>query len=208
MTQEGNISYVKRAAIVLVFVAYFIANYFTIGTLALKFGQFHTLALPFEAKIPFIPATYFTYIFCFIIPPAAFMVINDKKTLYQMVLVFFLSLTVCDVIWFLYPVHYDLRPDIYRYHFWYASWMQALFELDTPPINCFPSLHVLYAFLSYFYVREHAQHLKKFFHFMAWAIAISTLTFKQHYVADVLAGYLIARLFAAYFVTPQILRDE
>jgi len=69
--------------------------------------------------------------------------------------------------------------------------LRTLYAID-PPYNCFPSLHVAYAFLaalSTFRVRRGLGIAA-----LIWAvvIAVSTLFIKQHYAADVVAGTLLA----------------
>jgi membrane-associated phospholipid phosphatase len=63
--------------------------------------------------------------------------------------------------------------------------------VDTPA-SCFPSLHVGAVFLASFIFLNESR--KKFIIFLAWAalISISTLTTKQHYAVDVIAGFLLA----------------
>ncbi len=60
------------------------------------------------------------------------------------------------------------------------------------PVNCFPSLHVTLAHLAWTtYLRARGAKLAGVF---AWAmlITISTLTTKQHYFVDILAGFALA----------------
>ena len=66
------------------------------------------------------------------------------------------------------------------------------------PTNCFPSLHVASSlFCGLLYLKEG---LKKFSIFFPWSVVVclSTLTTKQHYLVDVIAGAALAVSF--YFI--------
>lgn len=75
-----------------------------------------------------------------------------------------------------------------------TSWIfQALRKTDSPA-NCCPSLHVGSVYLcSFLFLRENK---KQFPFFLTWAtlIALSTLPTKQHYLVDLIAGFLLAVL--------------
>jgi membrane-associated phospholipid phosphatase len=83
------------------------------------------------------------------------------------------------------------RPAVVPGDGMWAWALRTLYALD-PPYNCFPSLHVAYAFLA----ALSAYRVHRGFGVLAlsWAVlvGISTLFIKQHYVADVIAGALLA----------------
>lgn len=76
----------------------------------------------------------------------------------------------------------------------FPGWAMSLnFHLD-PPYNCFPSVHVALAFTAAFCVLK-ADILQGVIAILvAIAISVSTLLVKQHYIADVIAGLIIALL--------------
>lgn len=80
----------------------------------------------------------------------------------------------------------------------FAAWsLRLAYSLD-PPYNCFPSLHVAYAFVSA--LTCYRVHREVGAAAAIWAVLIgaSTLYTKQHYVVDVVAG--AASAFIAYVV--------
>ena len=71
--------------------------------------------------------------------------------------------------------------------------LQLIHDVD-PPRNCFPSLHVAWAFVAA--LSCHRVHRGVGVAAMVWAglIGISTLYTEQHYLVDVIAGVMIALL--------------
>ena len=94
--------------------------------------------------------------------------------------------------WLVYPVEYHLRPNLVVPTSWFMRLVDGFYKFDNPPLNCFPSLHVTGAFLSYFVVKKFKPSLENFLFVLAILISISTLTFKQHYILDVFAGFGVA----------------
>jgi membrane-associated phospholipid phosphatase len=77
--------------------------------------------------------------------------------------------------------------------------LRVAYSID-PPYNCFPSLHVAYAFVSALTCSR--VHRGVGFVALLWAvlIAVSTVFTKQHYVLDVIGGGLIAWVAYAIFL--------
>lgn len=80
----------------------------------------------------------------------------------------------------------------------FAAWgLRFLYDSD-PPYNCFPSIHVAHSFVSALTIYRVNRRVGIACALGAGLVALSTLYTKQHYVADVVAGALLA--FAAYVV--------
>jgi membrane-associated phospholipid phosphatase len=80
----------------------------------------------------------------------------------------------------------------------FTAWMlETVYGMD-PPYNCFPSLHVAYAFVAAFAC--YRVHRGVGVAAMIWAglIGVSTVYTKQHYAVDVPAGAALA--FVAYLI--------
>jgi membrane-associated phospholipid phosphatase len=79
----------------------------------------------------------------------------------------------------------------------FAKALEVNYDLD-PPYNCFPSLHVAWAFVAA--LATYRVHRWVGIVAVAWAtiIGVSTLFTKQHYVVDVIGGIAIA--YVAYLV--------
>jgi membrane-associated phospholipid phosphatase len=77
----------------------------------------------------------------------------------------------------------------------FARSLEVVYSLD-PPYNCFPSLHVAWAFVAA--LTSYRVHRGVGVVALVWAtlIGVSTLYTKQHYAVDVIGGIAIA--YAAY----------
>jgi membrane-associated phospholipid phosphatase len=91
------------------------------------------------------------------------------------------------------------------YHDLSHAFLAAVQRID-PPGNVFPSLHVAHSsMLALLLIRDRPL-LGRVAAVMALFLALSTLTTKQHFVVDVLAGYLLAfmgRAVALHGGTPE-----
>lgn len=199
-----------RILLVLGFVTYFILSYFYIGVIATKRGIFHDLALPSEERFPFIPATFIIYLTVYIVPVVAFFLLKTEKSLRQTMWAFGTSLLFCNIVWLVYPVNYELRPALMlgEEANWFWKSISFFYNLDNPPLNCFPSLHVTYAYLSYYVMKTYRPEFARFFGILAILIGLSTLTFKQHYIVDVLAGMTVAYVAYSIFMKEETSAKE
>jgi len=149
-----------------------------------------------DSATPFIPQTIWIYAseipFFLTVYFLSKNLENTNKYLYAF---FFLQL-VSVAIFVIYPTTYprDLFPLTEKLDPFTFSLFGSLRVTDAPT-NCLPSLHVSSCYLSSFVFLKEQQ--KKFPLFFIWAsaIAISTLTTKQHYIIDVIVGFLMAVVF-------------
>lgn len=106
----------------------------------------------------------------------------------------FLAKAVCLVFFLALPTT-NVRPPVEGDGLWQAG-MRFLYAVDTPE-NLFPSIHCLASWLCYIGVRRQKSvpvWYRAFSCVMAIAVFFSTLTTKQHVLADVAGGFLLAEL--------------
>jgi len=147
-------------------------------------------ALPLSAvdkATPFLPWTGWIYSIVFILPIFACLAARTDEDVRWLVLSFTGLTTFDALVFFAFPTVYP-RPVMA------AAGLAALpltivHLLDTAK-NCFPSQHVSTAVLTALHVRRLAPARGPVFLLLAAAIAASTLTTKQHYFWDVIAGAL------------------
>jgi len=158
-----------------------------------------------DAGVPFIPGTVWIYntdYFFFISVYA--LLSSDLDALNKYCLSFLALIVASGLIFMVWPTVYprDLFPLPATLDAATAGSFALLRRLDTPA-NCCPSLHVsgvTLALLAFMDRRRPARSVL----FFAWGalIVLSTLTTKQHYVIDVVAGAGLAAVFYRLFEAP------
>jgi len=143
--------------------------------------------LALDRGIPVVPAWMFVYgslyVFVVILP---LLVVRERGLIRRAMQAYLLVMTVSYVGFLVYPTSAP-RPDAIIGDGFAAWTLRLAYSLD-PPYNCFPSLHVAYAFVSA--LACYHVHRGVGIAAVIWAmlISISTLFTKQHYVVDVIAG--------------------
>lgn len=168
-------------------------GYYLIG-LTYDPSRGHSLMTRFDEAIPFLPQFMWAYegVYTFLLFPM--FVVRCQRLFRRVAWAYFWVATVSLVIWALYPVTaIGLRPDVTNlatdsFHTW---GLRVNYALD-PPLNLFPSLHVAIATLAALCAGK-ARPL-----WGAWgavgtgAICLAVVFVKQHFVADAVAGVLLA----------------
>ena len=157
----------------------------------------HAPALALDRLVPLAPTWALVYgaLYAFLIVLPVF-VVQQEELIRRTVWAYLTVWTVAYICFLLYPTVAP-RPDTVTGK-GFAVWgLRFLYDAD-PPYNCFPSLHVAHSFVSALASYRVHRTLGFVAISCAWLVAISTLFTKQHYVADLIAGILLA--FAAYAV--------
>lgn len=154
------------------------------------------MSLPWEAQIPFLPWTVLIYWGCCI-----FWVLNyylgmryDKGSGYRFITAHFIGEAICFLFFVMCPTTM-VRPDIPGAGFG-EQILRLTYQWDAAD-NLFPSIHCFVSWLCWIGVRdnENVSIGYQFFSLcMAVSVCISTLTVKQHVLADVFAGVLLAEI--------------
>ncbi len=118
------------------------------------------------------------------------LVVRQEKQIRRTVLAYLTVWALAYVCFLVYPTK-GPRPAIVIGEGFFAWGLRAIYSAD-PPYNCFPSLHVAHSFVSA--LTCYRVHRGVGFAVGLWAslIGVSTLCTKQHYIADVIAGTLLA----------------
>lgn len=185
-------TYFSRFKIILVFGFWSLFIYKAIQVSISYFPvEYKTLLIPGEEKIPFVPQMFFFYMLVYILPPFIFIILKSKKQIYKA----FLAFVICSGIHFLFfifmPVKYTLRPELETFQGYFSQMLSFIYKVDEP-YNNFPSMHVSFAFLSYYTIKSFYKKYKMAFLLSAIFISASTVLVKQHYIVDVLAAILLA----------------
>ena len=150
-----------------------------------------------DNAVPFWPASGLVYISIYFFLTATFVALRDFAVVSRFVYACLFAqviAAVCFVVWpIVYPRELYLAPTASRLD---AEILELVRSMDTPA-NCLPSLHVSTAVLCAVALR--ADRDTRLGALIALPLALSTLTFKQHYFVDVLAGLALGLLAGLVF---------
>ena len=163
------------------------AGYFLVG--ALTAGHHATLGFSLDHRIPYMPTMVFVYVtvYPFVLLPFAFE--HDLNRAMRTTGAFLTVLIVAYVTMFVYPVALahpkPAGPMFTRFTI-------GLLHGADPAWNCFPSSHCAMVMMSALVLWDQGKLRGTYGFLVALAIGISTLLTKQHYIMDVLAGFVLA----------------
>ncbi len=154
-----------------------------------------------DLNTPFIPHSVLIYISEYFYFAFVYILLrhhdNINKYLYSFFFLQVLSCTIFVVFPTIYPrENYPVPADT-------PAWLSSIWtwlRTQDAATNCLPSLHVSSVYLSSFAFLSDKSPVK-FWIFFVWStlIALSTLTTKQHYVADIVSGLFLAVVFYRWF---------
>ena len=155
-----------------------------------------SLALPADAVFPFLPWTISVYFGCF---AAWFLMYRfiaglPRERADRFFGANILGKGVC-LLFFVFLPTAIVRPQVSGTTFWDAA-VRFLYWIDAPD-NLFPSLHCLISWLCWIGIRgdrEVPLSLRAAAAVMAVLVCISTLTTRQHVLADAFAGILLSEI--------------
>ena len=157
---------------------------------------FHDLTTALDNRIPVIPAftlIYFgSYIF-WIVNYILICRINEERC-YRFITADIMGKLICFIIYVTFPTT-NVRPYIASSDI-FANMLKFLYTIDAAN-NLFPSIHCLvswYCFAGLRNCRTIPAWYRYLTLFIAVIICISTLTTKQHVIADVIGGVLLAEI--------------
>ena len=156
-------------------------NAFSVGRSA------HTLFLPGEERLPFLPIFEYLYVLSYFMPALLVVTVPDYSSFRRVVRAYVLTLLIAYTTYLLFPVYFERpRLEVSSFH----TWLLSLAYLDKP-YNQVPSLHVALTWLA-----VHASQVSRgprvALAVLAVGISVSTVFVKQHYIADVLYGCALA----------------
>lgn len=167
--------------------------YFAIGHVPLSRSP-DLLRTRFDDAIPFLPVTAWLYLpvyaAIFIIALAGFRSrSNFNRALRAFAFIMVVGLLGHLLIGAVYPRPL-LKPPFADLSSRFLAWVQSI----DPPGNVFPSLHVAHTSSLAFFIHRDNPRLGRLVMVLALLLAASTLTTKQHFIADVLSGFALAAL--------------
>lgn len=166
------------------------------GHIIAKEFKHYDLSVSLDFQIPFLPWTSIIYVGCYM-----FWIINyyicvkyDKGNGFQFINSHFLGEIICFFFFVFFPTT-TVRPEVLGKSI--SEQVVRFIYLNDAADNLFPSIHCFVSWLCWIGVRNN-EHIQKSYQYFSMVVAglvcISTLTVKQHVIADVPAGIILAEL--------------
>ena len=135
-------------------------------------------------------------LFCYLVWIVNYLIAasREKEFVWRFFAADVLARLVCMAFYLLLPTT-NVRPSIPEQGFW-NQMLALLYQMDAAD-NLFPSIHCLNSWFCYIAVRgrrEIPRWYQRFSFWAALAVFVSTLTTKQHVIADVIGGALLAEV--------------
>ncbi len=170
------------------------------GTMILCADWYHyDLTTALDRAVPLVPEWMYIYFGCYLFWVANYILVarinwNNKPDFYRFVITDMCSRLVCAVFYIGFPTT-NIRPDVTGEGF--SVWLlRFLYNIDQPT-NLFPSIHCLVSWLCYTGIRGKKEipiWYRAFSCVFALLVVLSTQFTKQHYIADAIAGIILAEI--------------
>lgn len=154
-----------------------------------------------DLAVPLVPWTIYIYTSEYIFFLVAYLLVTTEEN-YNRYLWSLAAVVLASSAFFMFfPTTYPRfdYPIPLGTHPFFAVPFEYMRQIDNPTCS-FPSLHVSACFVTAMVFLKESR--KKFIGMMIWAvlIALSTLTTKQHYLADVISGFFLAMISTYIFI--------
>lgn len=172
------------------------------GARILTANRYHyNIELGIDKAMPFLPWTVSIYFLCYLFWIANYVICarQEKEAAYRFMCADCLAKCVCFACFLIIPTT-NIRPTVEGQGIW-NELMRFLYQADSAD-NLFPSIHCLVSWFCYIGIRGKRNiplWYRCFSCFAAFAVFFSTLATKQHVIADVIGGVLLAEV--CYFIT-------
>ena len=160
-------------------------------------GFYHyDMTLSIDAIVPFLPWTVFIYFGCYLFWAANYYLCSKQRLedRYRFFCADALAKGICLLFFILLPTT-NVRPEVSGSSLWDMG-MKLLYSIDAAD-NLFPSIHCLNSWLCWVGIRKDKAVpavYRCLSLVLAVAVCISTLTTRQHVIADVISGVFLAEV--------------
>jgi len=194
---EQPYSVTRKTLGLILLVAFYTVGYLGINRINDFRNHYYDVSLWFEKDIPFVPYMIIGYSFVFLLVAILFLVIDNMPDFWDMCIRFFNMSLLCFIIFLIFPVKMTLRPEVTMTDDWITELVCFYFWIDHP-YNLFPSMHLSASFFSAFYCMRKGPVLGTITMIMALIVGVSVVLLKQHYIMDVVAGFVVG-WFCSFF---------
>lgn len=158
-------------------------------------GSYHLITSPLDDKIPLIPLfiIFYSIWYPYLFVVYYFIYKKDKDKFKRLINKSIICILIADLCFIIYPTMVS-RPPISSYNSLISLMLYITYTTDIP-VNCFPSLHCIFAFLV-MYAVTFDKNMNKLFRITVGIISplivLSTLFVKQHALVDVAGAIIIS----------------
>jgi membrane-associated phospholipid phosphatase len=163
-------------------------------------GPLHVPAIELDRLLPVSAAWAPVYLSLFLAALLPAFVLHPQELIRRTVLAYLAAWLVAFVFFLGWPTVGERPASVAGDGF--LDWMLRTIYASDLPYNCFPSLHVAQCFLAAFACSRVHRGVGLAAGAWAAAVGLSTLFTKQHYVADVVGGAVLACLSYLVFIRP------
>jgi membrane-associated phospholipid phosphatase len=179
-----------RTSLGFIWVSCWLAVFFIMNNITSLRSNCRELQHPLDDRIPFLGSTSVIYFSTYLIFVLPLFLIQDLRHFIQVLVVYTVVALISNFVFLVYPTRVFRQETLPNEHIGHMS--LGLFQRVCKPYNSFPSMHTAYALCAAVAVwRFRDPWLGGVFAVWAVAIAISTLTAKQHVLLDVMGGVLL-----------------
>lgn len=180
-------------------------SYYSVGHM-IDPARVATLPEVVERHIPLIPSVSLAYVGVFPLSLVPVFRLANARELRLYLAGYLAILAASAVVWSLVPLATN-RPDLAFQPGFFGVFVLDLIYSADPPTNCMPSTHCAMALFAAVTLWRTERRLGIWAILTAIAIGASTLLIKQHYLVDILAGYLLGGV-AAWLVARRLRSAE
>ena len=159
---------------------------------------FTDIYISVDASLPFVPLFIWPYIYwyLFIVGTVVYFFFKDKSEFYKNVAFLFIGMTICLVIFTVFPTTFDHRPVEWNADSMSAFFIDFIYSADKCQ-NVFPSIHVYNSIgcaiaLCKYPGFKHPKLVKVIAIISAVLITLSTMLIKQHSILDAVGASILS----------------
>lgn len=186
----------KHIWVAIIYFIFYLPWYF--GIQRRDMSGFHDVSTHLDHIIPFVPwfVDFYMYWFLFVFGTFLFVFLYDKDEFYKACAMMFGGMTICLIIFTIWPTTFDYRPARISGTPLERFFLNIVYTADKPT-NVFPSIHVYnsigcaIALIKSEYFKGNNK-IKVFAIISAIMITLSTMFIKQHSILDAIGAAVIA----------------
>lgn len=162
--------------------------------------RYTNVSVSLDKSIPFIELFIIPYMlwFGYVAIAIFYFFFHSKEEFYQLTAFLFIGMTICLIIFTIWPSGQNLRPTFIGRNNIFTNMVRFIYRVDTST-NVFPSIHVFNSIGVHLALRNNETLKKKKWliigsFILMLSICLSTIFLKQHSILDGLGGLVLSMI--------------